>query len=313
MLRDLSWTVQAADSASRLDRLLFSLCPSSTRAFCKKAIAERKIFLNGKPAVKGAKVHAGDSIHLVELFEAKDNQIRPNPEIPVDLLYEDKWLIAVNKPAGISVQPLFCTETDTLMNGIIARYPEIAAVGDQPLMGGALHRIDTGTSGLVLAARDPETFLDIRNQFSVRAIKKIYFAWVEGIVTRSGHLVHDLAHQPDVPYCRMVDARKQSHPDVSLHAETDFMPVSQANGKTLLEVTIRTGVTHQIRAQLSLAGMPIVNDTLYGATPIPGLSHHLLHAYSVDFLHPATQKPLHIIAPFPALFQRLAGETQDSP
>ena len=253
-----------------------------------QAIRRHQILINGHPAVKGVKPRPGDKIDLLALKEQSDNRVQPNPSIKIDLLYEDELLLAVNKPAGIPVQPLDSEDRRTLMSGLVARYPELASVGDLPLMAGALHRIDTETSGLVLAARTEAAFEAMREQFARRTIRKIYWALVEGVVQQEGDLVHNLVHHPQMKSCKMVDAR--DFPPGSCGriflAETLYRPIRTFRDTTLLEVTIYSGVTHQIRAQLSLAGFPIVNDLLYGARPRPPLTRHLLHACSATFNHP---------------------------
>lgn len=297
MLTNLTWTASEKDAGERLDRRVHLRCPTSTRAFCRKAIAAGGILLNGKRVLKGRKLHAGDTVRVVELKEESDNRILPDRHVRPHILFEDDVLIGVDKPAGIPVNPLTSEETGTLMNGLVARYPELAEVGDRPLMAGALHRIDIGTSGLVLAARTQEAFVAMREQFAARAVKKIYYALVEGHVAIPGHLVNDLAHQPGLGRCKMVAAQTLPHPDRVFHAETAYRPIEWHGNNTLLEVTIYTGVTHQIRAQLALAGMPIVNDRLYGGTPVPGRGRHYLHAFSAEFTHPVSGLPCRIEAP----------------
>jgi 23S rRNA pseudouridine1911/1915/1917 synthase len=172
-------------------------------------------------------------------------------------------------------------------------------------MAGALHHIDTGTSGLVLAARTPEAFEKLRAQFVAQTVEKIYLALVEGHVAVPGRLVHELAHHPSLPHCKMVDARSLAAPDRRMRAETLYRPRQLFGPNTLLQVTILTGVTHQIRCQLALGGWPIVNDTLYGARPVAGCSRHFLHALEARFAHPASGLPCRIRAPLTADFEAL--------
>jgi len=164
-------------------------------------------------------------------------------------------------------------------------------------MAGALHRIDTETSGLVLAARTVQAFAALRAQFAAQTVEKRYLAVVEGHVAVPGRLAHDLAHHPGLDFCRMVDARSLAGPVRRLHAETAYRPLGFIGPTTVLEVTIFTGVTHQIRCQLALGGWPIVNDTLYGARPVAGCARHLLHALAARFTHPVSGEPCCIEAP----------------
>ena len=186
-------------------------------------------------------------------------------------------------------------------------------------MAGALHRIDADTSGLVLVARTADAFANLRAQFAAQTVKKTYLALVEGAVAVGGTLENDLVHDPTLPFCRMIDARDRKvnsiggvrgdrSPSVprlkSLHAVTRFTPIAHTTveneERTLLEVTIFTGVTHQIRAQLALAGLHIVNDRLYGAFAVENQTGHCLHALAAAFAHPVSGDPVEIRTPYPA-------------
>lgn len=310
MIRNASFTVTPAESGERLDGLLAAHFPTSTRTFCRRAIEDGLVTINNAPCLKGVKLRANDTVSIQMLVEQCDNRVLPAPDMDVTLVYCDEALIAASKPAGQAVHPNSCTERDTLMNGLVARYPELAEIGDQPLMAGALHRIDGETSGLVLAARTPATFQILRDQFVAQTVKKIYYALVEGHVPRKGLLKQHLAHHPKFRG-KMVDAKALTTPDRKLYAETTYEPIERLGPYTLLKVTIFTGVTHQIRCQLSLAGFPIVNDTLYGGRPLPNSTRHYLHAAEVHLLHPLTREPLTVVAPlspdFAALITQLKG------
>ncbi len=195
------------------------------------------------------------------------------------------------------------------MNAVVTRYPECRALGDVPLMAGALHRIDADTSGLVLVARSATAFDGLRAQFAAQTVKKTYLALVEGAVAVGGTLENELVHDPTLPFCRMIDARhnhltkNQSMRLKPLRAVTQFEPIGHTTvgneERTLLKVTIFTGVTHQIRAQLALAGMHIVNDRLYGAFAVEHQTGHALHAYAAAFTHPVSGDPVEIQTPLP--------------
>ena len=243
-----------------------------------------------------------------ELLEAVDNLVAPVAG-SLRVAFEDAALLAFDKPAGMPVQPLTCRETGTLMNAVVARYPECRPLGDSPLMAGALHRIDADTSGLVLVARTAAAFDALRAQFSAPTVKKTYLALVEGSVAVGGTLENDLVHDPTLPFCRMIDAHhnrlttSQAANLKPLHAVTQFKPIGRTvvenEERTLLEVTIYTGVTHQIRAQLALAGMHIVNDRLYGAFAVENQQGHCLHALAAAFAHPVSGDSVEIRTAYP--------------
>jgi len=298
-------TFKVEKGGDRLDAALLRRFPSSTRALCREACAAGDVLVNGRPAIKGLKLRGGETVLVKSLAEAGDNCVRPDPSVSVDCIFSDDSLLAFNKPAGLPVQPLTRHETGTLANGVAARWPETVRLGDRPLMAGAVHRIDADTSGLVLFARTAAAFDALRAQFSAQTVRKTYLALVEGAVAVGGTLENDLVHDQSVPYCRMVDVRRArvADPGTPLHAVTQFKPISRTmcgnEERTLLEVTIFTGVTHQIRAQLSLAGMHIVNDRLYGAFAVEGMMGHALHALAANFVHPVSSVPVEIRTPYP--------------
>lgn len=292
-----------------MDAAILRAFPSTTRAFARDAVERGDISVNGRPAaVKGLKLRGGETIYIRELLESADNRARPCGTCPQPI-FEDASLLAFDKPAGQPVQPLSCRETGTLANAVAARYPECREIGDGPLMAGALHRIDADTSGLVLFARTADAFANLRAQFAGQTVKKTYLALVEGSVAAGGTLENDLAHDPTLPFCRMIDAKHNRLSNAQraklkpLHAETAFRPVAQttvgSENRTLLEITIYTGVTHQIRAQLALASMHIVNDQLYGAFAVEDQRGHCLHALAAQFKHPVSGDAVEIRTPIP--------------
>ena len=306
-------TIEIKEGGVRLDAAILNAFPSTTRAFVKDAIAAGNVLIAEasappRKAPKGLKLRGGETVIIKELLESSDNLVAPE-SAPLSVVFEDAALLAFDKPAGMPVQPLTCRETGTLMNAVVARFPECRTLGDSPLMAGALHRIDADTSGLVLVARSVQAFTNLRAQFAEQTVKKTYLALVEGSVAVGGTLENDLIHDPTLPFCRMIDARhnRLTTSQVSrlrpLHAVTRFAPIAHTTveneERTLLEVTIFTGVTHQIRAQLALAGMHIVNDRLYGAFAVENQTGHCLHALAASFTHPVSGDPVEIRTPYP--------------
>jgi len=300
---------EPSSSGARLDAAVLAAFPTTTRAFVREAVENGGILVDGRKAKKGMKLSGREKIEIAELPEESDLHPLAVPGGSVPEVFADEFLLAYDKPAGMPVQPLSRTETGTLMNQVVADHPECAFAGDDPLMAGALHRIDAGTSGLVLVARTKETFAAVRDQFAAKSVTKTYLALVEGLVEEGGVLEDDLVHDPRQKQCKMLSMKDRlvvSMPHRAwrpLHAVTRFRPVSHARREcedlTLLEVTIETGVTHQIRAQLAAAGMHIVNDRLYGAFAVEGMAGHRLHALAAELNHPATGERIKIATPTP--------------
>ena len=199
------------------------------------------------------------------------------------------------------VHPQRFGETGTLLNALLARYPALAAIGPDPLFPAFLHRIDTATSGLVLAAKTPEAYEAVRRQFRARTVEKTYLAWVEGDA-RDGGSDAALTHRTRRP-CRMrpVGQGEVLPKNEFFSAESRWRVLERRGGRTLLEVTIFSGVTHQIRCHLASAGHPVAGDARYGSsTPLP---RHLLHAWRIRFRHPASGRAVVWTAPPDAAFR----------
>ena len=309
-------TIEIKEGGVRLDAAILHAIPSSTRAFVRAAIASGNVLISNPAlsayslhrAPKGLKLRGGETIVIREILEAEDNLVAPE-QGRLSCVFEDDFLLAFDKPAGMPVQPLSCSETGTLMNAVVARYPECRTLGDSPLMAGALHRIDADTSGLVLVARTAKAFANLRAQFAAQSVRKTYLALVEGAVAVGGTLENNLVHDPTLPFCKMIDANhnrlcsSELARTKPLHAVTQFKPIAHTlqenEERTLLEVTIFTGVTHQIRAQLALAGLHIVNDRLYGAFAVENQTGHCLHALAASFTHPVSGDSVEIRTPYP--------------
>lgn len=294
----------------RLDKALAARYPWLSRAQVAALLDSRRVLLGGRPAPKGAKLSAGALLEATGVPEPSDLRLQPNPSLPLHVVWEDDWLLALDKPAGMPTHPLRADETDTLANALVARFPELAGIGNPPLFPAMLHRLDTGTSGLVLAAKTQAVFRSLRETFRRLEVEKHYLAWVHGDVAEAGRCDAPLTHQTRSP-CRMrplapgenVPARE------TFPASTVWTPLRHENDRTLLDVTIRTGVTHQIRCHLAAAGHPVVGDRIYG--PPTGLPRHLLHAHTIRLVHPASSAPLMLAVPPPEEFGWNDGREND--
>ncbi|MBQ9693387.1 MAG: RluA family pseudouridine synthase, partial [Kiritimatiellae bacterium] len=185
----------------------------------RKWLEDGQLLRQGKPCSKGDRILPGEAYTLRS--EPTQATLQPNSGIPVDVVYEDDALLAVNKPAGLDCQPNQADETDTLATAVLARYPALEGIGDTALTCGILHRIDGDTSGLVLVAKSQAVYEDLRRQFAERQVEKHYRALVLGSLTTSGRLEHWLAHNPRCPG-RMVDASLWRDVKRPMYAETAY-------------------------------------------------------------------------------------------
>ncbi len=299
-----------AGSGERLDRHLLNAYPWLDRATVETLLAAGQIRLNGRPAKKGAKLTAGDVLDCRDVPEPADLKLQPNPDLPLEIVFEDDVVLALAKPAGMPTHPLRYAETDTLANALVARYPALAGIGDDRLFPALLHRLDTQTSGLVLAAKTAAAFANLRAQFRRFTVQKHYLALVHGRVEGPGSLAAPLTHQTRSP-CKMAVARNPDKVATRnlFAAETAWIPLETGREFSLLDVVIFTGVTHQIRCHLAAAGFPIAGDALYGSPGLPSAfrlppspsspPRHWLHAARLICTHPATGKSLDVSAPLP--------------
>jgi 23S rRNA pseudouridine1911/1915/1917 synthase len=295
-------------SGERLDRQLLRLFPWLDRTTVEDLIAGGQIRLNRRPAKKGARLAPGDVLDCRDIPEPDDLRLRPNPDLHLSIVYEDDTLLALDKPAGMPTNPLRHSETETLANALLAIRPEVVDVGIERLFPSILHRLDTQTSGLVLAAKNSAAYTNLREQFRSFTVQKHYTALVHGRVETPGRLDASLTHQTRSP-CKMAIVRNPEKLPTSdqFAALTEWFPLETGKNFSLLDVTIYTGVTHQIRCHLAAAGHPIAGDALYGAPSPPSTIHHQpsttlrhwLHASRLLLVHPATGKPLDVSCPLP--------------
>lgn len=231
------------------------------------------------------------------------------------IVYEDNYIILVDKPGGIPTHMLRPEEKGTIVNFLIEHCPSIIGVGTSPLMSGLVHRLDTDTSGLVLAAKDNEGFLNLRRQFKEHKVLKEYIALVHnrynGPKVISNYIGKDPKTKKKVKVyskarkmCEAGPLTSDVQGPASHIAVTEVIDKKQYGNYTLLKVRIKTGVRHQIRAQLANLGNPIAGDSLYQNLKTRkkdqlGLKRHFLHAYKIGFYHPKTNKWIEFESPLP--------------
>lgn len=275
----------------RLDRFLADRLPDLSRVQVQRLIKTGLATVNDQPAKPAYRVEPGDRV-VVRVPEASEPMIRPEP-IPLQIVYEDDYLLAVDKPAGMVVHPAAGHTGGTLVNALLAYCPQVADVGGVD-RAGIVHRLDKDTSGVLLVAKDPETHAVLQRQFKHRQVRKTYLALVEGRVYPKEGIV-------EAPVGRDRRARKRmAVTRTGRPAVTQYRAVEYFSDHTLLQIRPHTGRTHQVRVHLAWLGYPVVGDRVYGRRRQTLLPHrHFLHAQELVFTHPATKEKVTLTAPLP--------------
>ncbi len=291
----ISRTIGPEDKGQRLDQFLVALDRRVSRAEVQRQIRDGYVSIADHPVLQPShRLRQGESVVWLPRSLAP---LTPQP-LPLDIVYEDDEVLAVNKPAGLVVHPGAGTRgATTLVEGLLATRD--LPPSDDPARPGIVHRIDKETTGILVVAKTPRAMASLKRQFADRAVEKSYLAWVVGAFSESDGCI-------DAPVGR--DARAPRRMAVRTDgraSETEFHVLVRRPNRTLLLIRPRTGRTHQIRVHFKYIGHSVVGDELYGGPPADGLQ---LHAWRLTILHPATGERLTFEAPPPPVFPREAYE-----
>lgn len=257
----------------------------------QKLTRQRGLLLNGKPTFLQKKLKAGDSLQVL-IFEDADFGVKPEQGV-VEILYEDEYLLVINKPARQLVHPTGQTTSGTLANFLAFQLQQrgiLSAIR-------AVHRIDRDTSGCIMFAKDSRSQFILTQQLSARRIKRTYWALVKGVVSApSGTINAPIGPHPNLPNRRAIN--EQGEPAV-----THYRVLRTFSDASLLELTLDTGRTHQVRLHLAHLGYPIIGDGMYGVR-VPWMLRQALHAASISFNHIKKEDELTIHAPLPTDFAK---------
>ena len=311
-LRDADTFVVGDADAIRLDQFLVRHLPDCSRRQARLAIGLGAVLVNGRRGRKGQALRPGDVVRADRA--AWDRQLLPQPDLEVPVLYADAAMIAVDKPAGMAAAALRAADRGTVANFLLGRYPELSGVGGAAFEAGLAHRLDTATSGVLLAGRHAAAWRHLRAQFRGRRVGKLYLAVVLGDVRRGGSIESPIAHRPRRPREMCVCAQPNRARELRARpALTRYRPLQRFGEATLLAVRIPTGVRHQIRVHLASIGHPVLGDALYGtsAAPIdPG--RLLLHAARLTIDHPTEGRRVIIRSGLPDRFRTALLSLQDT-
>jgi 23S rRNA pseudouridine1911/1915/1917 synthase len=278
----------------RIDRFLRHTGHAASRKAVTEQLEMGLIRVNGARIKKGHRLRAGD---VVTGPASHSGGALPDSSVPLELLYEDDAVVVVNKPAGVPSHPIRADELGTLASALVARFPEMASIGYRPLEPGILHRLDTQTSGVLLAARKPQAFERLSLAHKRGEIDKRYLALCSGRLQAPQRVEAYLA--ADRRRVRVSDEMIEGSKPI----ETEILKAEPYGAMSLVEVRVPFAARHQVRAQLAALGHAIAGDALYGGIDLPGLARHFLHASAIEFPHPLRRERVRIGAELPADLQ----------
>ncbi len=269
-------------------------------------LAQGLVRVNGRARAKSELVGTGDRVEVAAAPALA--ALAPDPDVRLEVLFHDRAVLVVNKPARLPCHPLRPGERGTVMNGVVARFPQAAVAGDDPREGGLVHRLDNGTSGALVVALAPAAFIELRSAIRDGRIRRTYQALVAGDLKEPLEITAPLAHHPrSARRMLAVDsARAGARPAASV-----VEPLRRIGRFTLIAVKPRTGMRHQIRVHLAQAGHPIAGDALYGGPPLEPLApgRFWLHLAEIEFRSPASG-PVRVRAPLPRDLEEALSEAR---
>jgi 23S rRNA pseudouridine1911/1915/1917 synthase len=300
-MEELKFKVDSGDAGKRLDKFLADILKGKlSRSFIKKLIDGKNVCVNEEYTNAHHKILSGEVVK-VTIPDPKPLEIKPE-NLPLDIVYEDKDLAVVNKPAGMSTHPAGTHITGTLVNALLHHSKGLSGIGGV-LRPGIVHRLDKETSGVLVVAKNDITHINLSDQFKERSIKRKYIALVRGIVQLDNGRI-------DLPIAR----RKKDITKMGVsfagekrkEAVTNYKVLQRFKDFTMLELSLETGRTHQIRVHLAHIGHPVIGDRLYGSSR--GMARQALHARTLGFSHPTTKKFMEFESKLPQDMQELIAK-----
>ena len=286
--RRLELTVTAAQAGEKIDTLLRQVLRLSGSAVRRAKWTEDGILLDGTRAITGQRVSAGQTLSVLVSDPHPRLDMVPTPG-PLDVVYEDGDILVINKAPGLSVHPGPGHYADTLCNFIAFHYRQAGVAADVHLV----HRLDRGTSGLMVVARHPHAQERLKLQLHTPAFRRIYLAVCDGIPDPAAGVIDaPIGRAPDSLVERRVDPAGQ-------RAVTAYRTLKTANGRALVELELDTGRTHQIRVHMAHIGCPLTGDFLYGTEDKALISRPALHSAQLILRHPVTEAPMAWDSPLP--------------
>ncbi|MGL4973169.1 MAG: RluA family pseudouridine synthase [Culicoidibacterales bacterium] len=280
---------------ARVDKVVSEIATDISRSQVQQLVKDGHLFVNGAPVKTNYKLKLDDVI-MFELPAPVPLEVKP-VAMNLDICYEDKDVIVVNKPTGMVVHPAAGHQDDTLVNGLVAQVTDLSGINGV-MRPGIVHRIDKDTSGLLMVAKNDQAHEHLVKQLQAKTVTRRYIALVHGVISHQRGKI-------DAPIGRDVTNRlKMTTTHInSKEAVTHFTVLERFKNFTLIECRLETGRTHQIRVHMNYIGFPLVGDPLYGPQKTITRQHgQFLHAKTLGFIHPKTEEYLEFSTPLPTYF-----------
>jgi len=281
----------------RLDVFISNSLEGKSRSYIQKLIQEGHVKVNGKDKKSNYKLKLHDSV-IVNNIENESQKINPE-NIDLDILYEDKDIIVINKPQGMVVHPATSNYSGTLVNGLLYHCDTLSTLNDDTRPG-IVHRIDKDTSGVLVVAKNNKAHEVLAEQLKEHSMKREYIALVEGILKEdNGFIDKPLGRNPK-------DRIKMAVVQEGKNAITHYEVLKRFKKNTLVKCILETGRTHQIRVHMSYIGHPLVGDPMYGFKKQRfKLKGQMLHAKKLGFIHPTTQEYIEFQSDLPKYYKEV--------
>ncbi len=296
--------LDSEDEGKRLDIFLAENLEEYSRSYLQKLIKENRALVNQEPGKNRSLLKEGDEI-IIEIPEPKPLEIKEE-NIPIEIIYEDKDLLVVNKPQGMVVHPGAGNYEDTLVNALMYHCKGKLSSINGVIRPGIVHRIDKDTSGLLMVAKTDQAHRDLQKQLQDRTVSRQYLLLVHGVMEEEKAVIDaPIGRSPKNPL-------KMTVLDDGRYAKTHLKVLERFEKHTLLEARLETGRTHQIRVHLQYIGHSLVGDPVYG----PRKSHfsregQMLHAKTLGFVHPSTGEYMEFDSPVPDYFQKVITDLKN--
>ncbi len=293
------FVVAPEDAGVRIDRYLSDQCQDISRSYLQKLLKEQSVLVEEKPVKSNYKVNKGDRISLT-LPEIREPEIVPE-DIPLDIIYEDKDIILINKPKGMVVHPAAGHYNGTLVNGLMSHCRSELSGINGVMRPGIVHRIDMDTTGVLIVCKNDMAHNSISEQLKEHSITRRYAAIVHGVLKDDeGTINAPIGRHP-------IDRKKMSINEKNgRDAITHYRVLERFRQYTYIECQLETGRTHQIRVHMASTGHPLLGDSVYGPAKCPfRLNGQTLHAGVLGIIHPRTGEYMEFTAPLPDYFEEL--------